>query len=117
MGSQKETMLRTLFACLFLAIAAEALVRVPLTKLDMTVKQEMMAEGYVYTGVQEELPLVGDTGSITFQDYQNAQYYGPITIGTPPQTFNFNNKYDNKKSTSYVKNGTPCSIQYGSGSL
>jgi len=107
--------------------------------MEKTVRQEMAAEGYTYTGLPEEdLPTVG-ANDITFQDFQNAQYYGPITIGTPPQKFNvifdtgssnlwvpskaafmplnFHNKYDHTKSSTYVKNGTDFSIRYGSGSL
>jgi len=73
---------------------------------------------------------------INIQDYQNAEYYGPVSIGTPAQTFQVifdtgssnlwipgktckncgsHLLYDSSKSSSYVKNGTTFYIEYGSG--
>merc|ERR1711939_878156 len=85
---------------------------------------------------EEKLQASG-SADITIQDFQNAQYYGQATVGTPPQTFNvifdtgsanlwvpnskvglrglMKHKYDSSKSSTYVKNGTEFKIQYGSG--
>jgi len=80
--------------------------------------------------------MVGDT-PIVIHDYQNAQYYGPVTVGTKGTEFLvifdtgssnlwvpskdctncglFKPSYDHSKSSTYVKNGTEFKIQYGSG--
>jgi len=81
----------------------------------------------------------GDAGqptSIVINDYQDAQYYGPISLGTPGQTMQMiydtgssnlwatnqkpgllshHKQYDHSKSSTYVANGTIFKIQYGSG--
>jgi len=106
----------------------------PLKKLERTARQEFRASGYV------AVPIAKTNGdNVPINDFMDAQYYGEIDIGTPPQKFqvvfdtgssnlwvpnknegtifNTHHRYDSAKSSSYVKNGTKFAIQYGSGSL
>jgi len=82
--------------------------------------------------------IVADDGTpVVINDYSNAQYYGPITVGTPGQSFNvvfdsgssnlwvpskscglgcgLHPEYDSTQSSTYVANGTAFEIMYGSG--
>mmetsp|Transcript_17460 Transcript_17460/g.15743 ORF Transcript_17460/g.15743 Transcript_17460/m.15743 type:complete len:382 (-) Transcript_17460:70-1215(-) len=82
--------------------------------------------------------VVTSDGSIVINDYENSQYYGEITLGTPGQTFNvifdtgsadlwvassqcdsscgkLHSKYYSSRSITYVQNGTVFDIEYGSG--
>jgi len=81
--------------------------------------------------------LEGSSESIVINDFQNAQYYGEVQVGTPPQTFKvifdtgsanlwipnskvglvglLKHKYDSSKSSTYIKNGSAFNIRYGSG--
>jgi len=94
---------------------------------------------------EEQLAVAqGKSESVTIKDYSNAQYYGVLEVGSPPQEFTVifdtgssnlwvpqinckncgywfmnggKHKFDHSKSTTYVADGTDFHIQYGSGDV
>jgi hypothetical protein len=78
----------------------------------------------------------GATYNVPISNYEDAQYYGPIAVGTPGQQFNvifdtgssnlwvpakncsdcgIHPKYDSSQSSTYKPNGTKFEVLYGSG--
>lgn len=136
---------------LLLAVVATAdIVRIPLQPLHKTDAQKqlyfnMMKEinegGENQITAQRLIKYLGaGTADDPIHNYQDAQYYGEIQLGTPAQSFQvifdtgssnlwvpssdcktfscaLHSKYNASKSSTYQKDGTAFTLNYGSGSV
>jgi saccharopepsin len=123
--------IQTLLLAAFVTIGAvSARIRVPIYKAPINLAQQRL-------GLAAKYHLASNDDIISISDYMNAQFYGPVSIGKPPQTFQVifdtgssnlwvpsadcsdctHTKYDHSASSAYRANGSEFAITYGSGSL
>lgn len=119
-----------------MAVATQAIMKLPLYKMK-TQRKALREQGLEipHTPFTKYSPQVG-ADPVIIHNFMDAQFYGPVSAGTPEQTFNviydtgssnlwlpskqctdcgLKPKYDSTKSSTYHKNGTAWKIMYGSG--
>ncbi|XP_054742899.1 lysosomal aspartic protease-like [Anastrepha obliqua] len=134
-------MLKLAVVVLCLALVVEAtIVRIPLNRPSKKRALKNVAAQLAVLRSKYHSDITVSTEQLS--NYLDDSYYGPITIGTPPQDFQVlfdtgssnlwvpagpcsasnqacqnHNSYDASKSSTYQPNGESFAIQYGSGSL
>ncbi|KAF5478941.1 hypothetical protein F2P56_005462 [Juglans regia] len=157
MGTKLKPVVASFFFCLLLfplvfSASNGGLVRVGLKKRkfdqnDRIAAQLESKEGKAWKASIRKYHLRGNSGDpedtdiVALKNYMDAQYFGEIGIGTPPQKFTvifdtgssnlwvpsskcyfsvacyFHSKYKSSSSSTYKKNGKPADIHYGTGAI
>nr|GLL23013.1 cyprosin-like [Ipomoea trifida] len=151
MGTQLRTSLIALFFFLLLSptvfsVSNDGLIRIGLKKRKLDRINHLAESIGSKEGRSARNYLRGNLGDpsgdiIALKNYMDAQYFGEIGIGSPPQTFTvifdtgssnlwvpsakcyfsvacyFHSKYKSRNSNTYKKNGTSAAIRYGTGSI
>lgn len=112
---------------------------------DLTLVSQASLRGAQQPSFNDQLAAArGKSESVQIKDYSNAQYYGVVEIGTPPQSFTVifdtgssnlwvpqinckncgywfidggKHKFDHSKSSTFHVDGSDFHIQYGSGDV
>ncbi|KAG2682324.1 hypothetical protein I3760_11G186500 [Carya illinoinensis] len=157
MGAKLKPVVASFFFCLLLfplvfSASNGGLVRVEIKKRkfdqnDRVAAQLESKEGKARKASVRKYHLRGNSGDpedtdiVALKNYMDAQYFGEIGIGTPPQKFTvifdtgssnlwvpsskcyfsvacyFHSKYKSSGSSTYKKNGKPADIHYGTGAI